>query len=113
MSSAMRPLLEFIDGYRRRVAAPENTLIRKKYSSYTDLTYIQSRLNKMEDETYRRIYESKQVSVDMIKDDYSTSENAVNKGLFPSLKSNKSSLQNLNDTDINSKAPDSRNSRVN
>ena len=40
MSSAMRPLLEFIDGYRRRVAAPENTLIRKKYSKYADLTYI-------------------------------------------------------------------------
>ena len=60
MSSALRPLLEFVDGYRRRVAAPENTIIRKKYSQYTDLTYIQSRLNKMEDETYRRLFETKQ-----------------------------------------------------
>ena len=41
MSGALRPLLEFIDGYRRRNAAPENTLVRKKYSKYADLTYIQ------------------------------------------------------------------------
>ena len=40
MSGALRPLLEFIDGYRRRSAAPENTLVRKKYSKYADLTYI-------------------------------------------------------------------------
>ena len=44
MSKALRPLLEFIDEYRRRVAAPANTLIRKKYSKYADLSYIHDRL---------------------------------------------------------------------
>ena len=40
VSSALRPLLEFIDGYRRRVAAPEKTLIRTRYAKYADLAYI-------------------------------------------------------------------------
>lgn len=40
ISDSLRPLLEFIDGYRRRVSAPENTLIRKKYTRYADLSFI-------------------------------------------------------------------------
>ena len=48
MSSALRPLLEFMDGYRRRVAAPNNTLVRTKYSNYADLDYIRNRLLKIE-----------------------------------------------------------------
>ena len=40
MSGAIRPFVEYIDGYRRRVAAPMNTLIREKYSKYADLDYI-------------------------------------------------------------------------
>ena len=40
MSTALRPLLEFIDGYRRRVAAPESSIVYKKYNKYADLSYI-------------------------------------------------------------------------
>ena len=52
MSGALRPLLEFIDGYRRRCAAPENTIIRKKYAKYADLNYIKNRLPKFENKIY-------------------------------------------------------------
>ena len=41
LSGSLRPFLEFIDGYRRRVAAPQNTIVRTKYSNYADLDYIQ------------------------------------------------------------------------
>jgi len=40
MSNSLRPLLEYIDGYRRRQAAPEDTIVRKKYTHYADLAYI-------------------------------------------------------------------------
>ena len=40
ISAALRPLLEYVDGYRRRVAAPDDTIVRKKYSRYADLSYI-------------------------------------------------------------------------
>ena len=49
LSGALRPFIEYIDGYRRRVAAPENTIIRKKYSKYADLSYIEKRLKFVED----------------------------------------------------------------
>ena len=55
MSSALRPLLEFVDGYRRRVAAPNNTLVRTKYSNYADLDYIKNRLKKVEDDVNNEI----------------------------------------------------------
>ena len=41
MSGALRPFLEFIDKFRRRQAAPDNTLVRKKYARYADLSYIE------------------------------------------------------------------------
>ena len=88
MSTALRPLLEYIDVYRRRVAAPEHTLIRKKYSKYADLSYIEKRLKTVEDETYKKIWESRQVAVDYIKDaDYAnnTTDAFSKKSLFPSL----------------------------
>lgn len=57
MSSALRPLLQFIDGYRRRVAAPENSLIHKKYAHYADLSYISKRIKVVEDSVHDQIYE--------------------------------------------------------
>lgn len=59
MSGAIKPLLQFIDGYRRRVAAPEKTLMRKKYTRYADLSYISKRLKVVEDSTYGQIFEEK------------------------------------------------------
>lgn len=56
MSGALKPLLQFIDGYRRRVAAPENTLIHKKYAKYADLTYIAKRIKFVEDSVHDQIY---------------------------------------------------------
>ena len=49
MSGAFKPLLQFIDGYRRRVSAPENSLVSKKYAHYADLSYISKRLKFVED----------------------------------------------------------------
>ena len=57
MSGALRPLLQFIDGYRRRVAAPEHTLVHKKYAHYTDLSYISKRIKAVEDSVHDQIYE--------------------------------------------------------
>ena len=56
MSGALKPLLQFIDGYRRRVAAPENTLIHKRYAHYADLTYIAKRLKVVEDSVHGQIF---------------------------------------------------------
>lgn len=57
MSSALKPLLQYIDGYRRRVAAPENTLVHKRYAHYADLSYISKRLKVVEDSIHDQIYE--------------------------------------------------------
>ena len=70
MSNAIRPLLEYIDGYRRRQAAPEDTLIRKKYSHYADLAYIQKRLKTVEEGVYSEIWRNNQVTVDYMHDEY-------------------------------------------
>lgn len=56
MSSALKPLLEYMDGYRRRVAAPENTLVRKKYSKYADLSYIKNRLGSVEESIHKALF---------------------------------------------------------
>ena len=58
MSKALRPLLEFIDGYRRRVAAPEKTRVRTRYANYADLSYISKRLKAVEDQVHESIYEA-------------------------------------------------------
>ena len=63
MSGAIRPLLDFIDGYRRRVAAPENTLIRKNYSRYADLSFIAKQLNVTQDRIYRQFYDKQQQAI--------------------------------------------------
>ena len=44
LSGSLKPLLEFVDGYRRRNAAPSETLVRKKYTKYADLDFIKKRL---------------------------------------------------------------------
>ena len=69
MSGALRPLLEFLDSYRRRGAAPEETLVRQKYSKYTDLDYIKKRLPIVEDEVHTAIFRRNQVSVDFVEGD--------------------------------------------
>ena len=56
MASALRPLLEYMDDYRRRVAAPENTLVRKKYSKYADLSYIKNKLQSTEDQIHKSLW---------------------------------------------------------
>ena len=53
-----------MDGYRRTVAAPENTLVRKKYSKYADLSYIKDRLGAVEDGIHKAIFSNNQVTVD-------------------------------------------------
>ena len=63
MSSAVRPLLEFIDGYRRRVAAPENTLVRKNYSRYCDLNFIANQLTVVQDRTFKQFYDRQQQAI--------------------------------------------------
>ena len=57
LSGALRPFLEFIDGYRRRNAAPVDTIIRKKYSKYADLDYIKKRLQQVENDVYGEYWE--------------------------------------------------------
>ena len=71
MSSAIRPLLEFIDGYRRRVAAPAGTLVRKNYSRYCDLDFIAKQLGVVQDRTYRQFYDKQQraITLDYIDGD--------------------------------------------
>lgn len=56
MSASFRPLLEMIDGYRRSVAAPLGSIVRKKHARYCDLDYIQNRLEKVESEVLAEIY---------------------------------------------------------
>ena len=56
MSASFRPLLEMIDGYRRSVAAPHGSIVRKKHAKYCDLDYIQNRLEKVENETHAEIF---------------------------------------------------------
>ena len=63
MSSAIRPLLDLVDGYRRRVAAPVNTLVRKNYSKYCDLNYITYQLIEVKDRTYRQFYDKQQQAI--------------------------------------------------
>ena len=112
MSSALRPLLEYMDEYRRRVAAPEDTLVRKKYSKYTDLSYIKNRLGKVEDDIHRTLWRNNQINVDYVNGEYAqmgphfrgegitgryTSESKNNNnGMFPSLLGGQNSMQNLN-----------------
>ena len=52
ISQSLRPLLEYIDEYRRRNAAPDESIIRKKYSNYADLDYIKNRLSGLEKDVY-------------------------------------------------------------
>ena len=42
--SALRPLLDYISEYRKRVAAPSGTTVHKKYTKYADLTFIKTKL---------------------------------------------------------------------
>ena len=56
MAAALRPLLVYIDGYRRRTAAPEGTQIRTKYVKYTDLNYIRDRLPEVENDVYMQYW---------------------------------------------------------
>ena len=70
MAAALKPLLQYMDGYRRTVAAPENTLVRKKYSKYADLSYIKDRLGAVEDGIHKAIFSNNQVTVDYQNGDY-------------------------------------------
>ena len=115
MSGALRPLLEYMDAYRRRVAAPEDTLIRKKYSKYADLNYIKNHLGPTEDSIHKSLWRSNQVSVDYVNGEYAqlgphfrgdvTGRNlseSKNNGMFPSLLNGQNSMQNLNGSDFKS-----------
>ena len=54
MSGAFRPLLKFIDNYRRRVIAPSGSIVRKKgYAEYADLSYIYINLALAEKKAYK------------------------------------------------------------
>ena len=59
LCAALKPLLEFIEGYRRRVAAPSDTMVHKKYTKYADLTYISTKMRQVETETYGKLLERK------------------------------------------------------
>ena len=48
VSQSIRPLLGFIDGFRRRIAAPQKTLVHDQYAHYADLNHIQKRLREIE-----------------------------------------------------------------
>ena len=48
VSQALRPLLGFIDGFRRRIAAPKKTLVHEQYANYADLHHIEKRLHEIE-----------------------------------------------------------------
>ena len=75
ISAALRPLLEFIDSYRRRVAAPQNTLVHKKYTKYADLSYISKRLWQVEDKIHRQLYnQNGTVGVDFVGGEYKNLE---------------------------------------
>ena len=105
MSNSLRPLLEYIDGYRRRQAAPEDTIVRKKYTHYADLAYIQKRLKQVEDETHSEIWRANQVTVNYMDEQYyqgphfkgqqSTRSKHGGSQMFPSLVSGQNSVKNL------------------
>lgn len=60
LSAAFRPLLEFIDGYRRRVIAPSGSIVRKKgYAQYADMSYIYINLSLAETKAYKWIVAEK------------------------------------------------------
>ena len=67
MGSAMRQFLEFIDAFRRRYAAPEASIVRKKYAKYADLDYIKNRLVKVESDVYKEIHRENQITVDYVE----------------------------------------------
>ena len=115
MSGALRPLLEYMDGYRRRVAAPEDTLIRKKYSKYADLDYIKNHLGQVEDSIHKSLWRRNQVNVDYVNGEYAqlgphfrgdasgrNMSDSKNNGMFPSLLHGQNSMQNLNGSEFKS-----------
>ena len=67
LSQFLRPLLEFIDVYRRRVSAPKNSLIHKKYAHYADLDYISTRLREIEDQNAKQAQDN--INVDFVPGD--------------------------------------------
>ena len=67
LSQFLRPLLEFIDVYRRRISAPKNSIIHKKYAQYADLDYISTRLREIEDQNTRQAQD--EIAVDFVSGD--------------------------------------------
>ena len=53
--------------YRRRVSAPKNSLIHKKYAHYADLDYISTRLREIEDQNTRQTQDK--IVVDFVSGD--------------------------------------------